>query len=201
MYMLAATYLLVKTILQTFFQTNFRRINSLVIDGRLDLVLTKPVSSQFFVSLRRISILGIVRLLFTLGILYLVIQRTGVTVPLVGILFYFIYIILGIIIFYSIWFMSVLSVFWLGRINNIAFISRPMLNIAKFPLDVYPRGASLFLTFVIPLAFIATIPTKSILGYFSLPWLFFGLFAAAFFLYLSHLLWNAALKRYSSAGG
>lgn len=201
MYVLVATYLLVKTATQTLFQPSLKRINSLVVDGRLDLVLTKPVSSQFYVSLGRLRPEGFIRVLFVLCIFYLLYLRADLKPNLSSLLAFCLFIVISILIFYSLWFMTVITVFWFGRVNNIVYISKPMMNLAKVPIDAYPRFLSFFLTFIIPIIFVTTIPAKILLGEFSLLWLIFGVISSLALLLISHKFWNLALKRYSSAGG
>jgi len=200
-YILIATYLIVKTTLQTLFQRNLREINGLVINGGLDLVLVKPVSSQFYVSLRKTTPQGIVRIIFALAVLYIVTKRGGFYVSLYTSLLFTLFIILAVLIFYSLWFTAVSLVFWLGRVNNIAYLSRPLFSFAKMPVDAYPRKVTFLLTFVIPVVFVTTIPAKILLGNFEIYWLISGFFVALFLLLLTQKFWETSLRRYSSAGG
>ncbi|PJA21193.1 hypothetical protein COX59_04740 [Candidatus Beckwithbacteria bacterium CG_4_10_14_0_2_um_filter_47_25] len=53
--LLTAVYFLVDRIFDSFFEINFDNFVPLVNTGQLDLILIKPASSQFFVSLRHFS--------------------------------------------------------------------------------------------------------------------------------------------------
>src|SRR3989344_4383540 len=53
--LLTAVFYLFDRFFQFLFETNFHRFNFLVNSGDLDLILTKPLSAQFFISLRQVS--------------------------------------------------------------------------------------------------------------------------------------------------
>jgi len=120
-------------------------------------------------------------------------------VALVNLFFYTLLIFLGLIIVYSIWFSTLMLVFWLGNIDNIHHLFRPVYEVVRIPTNITGAVLKPILTYLIPLAFVATIPAQSLIGKLQ-PWLIvYGLGAAALLLWLSHRLWRFALKHYTSA--
>jgi ABC-2 type transport system permease protein len=76
----------------------------------------------------------------------------------------------------------------------------------SYPLKVLPAGARSFLTFVLPVAFIAYLPATVITGRVpgsGVPaWLALTSPCAGVVLFvLARLLWNRALNRYEALGG
>jgi len=84
-------------------------------------------------------------------------------------------------------------------VDNIQHLFRPFHQLTRIPIDITGKVLRPLFTFVIPLAFVATIPAQALIGKLS-PWLVvYGVGAAAFLLWLSHRLWNFALRHYTSA--
>src|SRR3989344_1307414 len=117
---LTATYYLFDRIFQLLFEVNFSRINYLVNSGDLDLILTKPVSGQFFISLRQIS----------LPHLFVSITMLGVIIWLIKTYFW------PLAIIYSFWFMTLIAVFWLGNIKNIEYLFGSIYEVSRIPTDI-----------------------------------------------------------------
>lgn len=199
MLLLTATYYLFDRIFDAFFEVNFFQFNHLVNWGELDLILTKPVSARFFVSLRQFSFANLFGAVSMLFLIIWLIGKYFWPVAWLSLLFYVVLIILGLIIIYSLWFSTLMLVFWLGKIDNIHHLFRPLYEVVRIPIDITGPILKPLLTFIIPLAFVATIPAQSLIGKLQ-PWLIlYGVFAAAVLLWLSHRLWNFALRHYTSA--
>lgn len=198
MLLLTAIYFLVDRIFDSFFEINFGNFVTLVNTGNLDLVLTKPVNSQFVVSLRHFSFAMIFSNLTMIGVIIYLALTYFSPVYWWQVVSFLILLTCSVVITYSLWFMTLLPVFWWGRVDNVQHLFRPFHQLCRIPIDVMGKFR-LFLTYVIPLAFVATIPAQSLIGKLS-PWLIiYGIFAAVFLLWLSHRLWQFSLKHYTSA--
>lgn len=198
MLLLTAIYFLVDRIFDSFFEINFGNFVTLVNTGNLDLVLTKPVNSQFVVSLRHFSFAMIFSNLTMIGVIIYLALTYFSPIYWWQVVSFLVLLVCSVVITYSLWFITLLPVFWWGRIDNIQHLFRPFHQLCRIPIDVMGKFR-LFLTYVIPLAFVATIPAQSLIGKLS-PWLIiYGIFAAVFLLWLSHRLWLFALRHYSSA--
>ncbi|HEY8476773.1 MAG TPA: ABC-2 family transporter protein, partial [Chloroflexota bacterium] len=109
------------------------------------------------------------------------------------------YVVAAIVMIYALWFLSVSFTIWVGRINNIHFLVEPFMELARVPSDVYQGLLRVLFTFALPLAFVATVPTRALLGVFDPLFAGYGLALALGLLWLSHWWWNVALRRYASA--
>ena len=198
MLLLTAIYFLVDRIFDSFFEINFTNFITIVNTGQLDLVLTKPVSSQFFVSLRQFSFAMIFSNLAMIGVIIYLVSRYFSPISWLQIFTFITLILVSVVITYSLWFMTLLPIFWWGRVDNMQHLFRPFHQLCRIPVDVLGKFR-FFLTFIFPLAFVATIPTKSLINS-SFSWLvFYGIVIAVFLLWLSHCLWRFSLKYYTSA--
>lgn len=189
------------TILQgvsaSLFNVNLNRIVQQVQEGTLDFVLLKPISSQFWLSTRVFSPWGLVDIGFGLVlILYAGIQlRLPAWAYVLGLLL----LLLGLVILYSLWFMLGATSIWFVKIYNVTEVLRGLVEAGRFPLVAYPVAYRLFFTFVVPVAFLTTVPAETLLGRAQWPWLVGSALLAVGLLVGSHLFWRFALRFYTSA--
>lgn len=71
----------------------------------------------------------------------------------------------------------------------------------RYPLNVYAVGIQLALTFLFPIAVSSFYPATALLKGFDALFMFKVLVPAIVFTAVSVMLWNAAMKKYTSAGG
>jgi ABC-2 type transport system permease protein len=69
----------------------------------------------------------------------------------------------------------------------------------RYPVDIYRRPLRLLLTYAMPVAFIATIPSKALLHKGHLLVIPIALGVAVGSCLLAHVVWRAGLRRYTSA--
>ncbi|MDB9495605.1 ABC transporter permease [Spirulina major CS-329] len=189
------------TLLQGFAATclvpNLNRIVDQVQEGTLDFVLLKPISSQFWLSTRTVSPWGLPDLIFGGAIilyggsqLHLHWFNYGAGVlPLLC----------GAAILYSLWFMLGAMSIWFVKIYNVTEVLRGLLEAGRFPMVAYPATYRLLFTFVIPVAFLTTIPAEVILGRGEPVWLWGSAGLAIALLAVAHQFWQFALRFYTSA--
>ena len=199
MFILTGTFLLVEGLSAALFHKNMQRLSELVNKGELDFVLTRPISSQFLVSIRYVdfgdlptAVVGIVYTLIGIG-------RLGLTPGPLEIGGYVVLVVSALLSLYAIWFMLVTLVLWTGRINNIAAVVEPFMGLARMPSDIYQGLAKPILTYVLPIAVIATLPSKALLGIAQPEMVPYQVVLAAVLLWASHRFWHYSLRRYTSA--
>ncbi|MCY7366766.1 MAG: ABC transporter permease [Chamaesiphon sp.] len=181
----------------TFLASNLSRIVKHIQNGTLDFVLLKPISSQFWLSFHSFSLWGIPDLLFGLGIIFY-----GGSLLEIGIVAYFlaaIPLIFGMIIMYSLWFMLGATSIWFTKIYNMTEVLKGLLAAGRFPIAAYPATYRFFFTFVVPVAFMTTIPAQILLGRGDPVWLIGGGCLATVLLILSSRVWQFALRFNTSA--
>ncbi len=199
MLLLQGTWTLVVSLTNFLFARNMQRLSEYINKGDLDLVLVKPMSSQFLVSTRFVSPHDLPSAVAGLVYAAVAVQRMALSPSPLGALGYLVAVVSAIVCFYSLWFMSVTFVLWTGRINNIAYVVEPVMEMARLPTDVFKGWVRYLLTFVVPVALIATVPSKALLAILD-PWLaLYAIFIAAALLWASNRFWDYSLLRYSSA--
>jgi len=181
----------------TFLAPNLNQIVRHVQEGTLDFVLLKPIRSQFWLSLHTVSPWGIPDLIFGL----LIIAYAGTKLNL-GIDKYLLTIFplgCGLVILYSLWFILGATSIWFVKIYNITEVLRGFLEAGRFPITGYPAAYRFFFTFIVPVAFLTTIPAQAMLGQIQFTWLLGAGFLALILFFISTQFWRFALRFYTSA--
>lgn len=181
----------------TLLNANLNRIVEQVREGTLDFVLLKPVSAQFWLSLRVFSPWGLPDMIA--GILLIGYAALELNLGILSLLRGLIPLGLGILSFYSLWFMLGTLSIWFVKIYNVTEVLRGLVEAGRFPTIAYPAAYRFFFTFVIPVAFLTTIPAEAILGRADGISIFASALLATGLLTGSHLFWRFALRFYTSA--
>ena len=183
----------------TFLSPNLSRIATHVSEGTLDFVLLKPIDAQLHVSVRALSPWGVPDLVLGLGLVIVGSVRAGVTwshVPLALVPLF-----AGALILYALWFTVATTSIWFTKIYNATEVLRGLLEAGRFPMGAYPAAYRFVFTFLVPVAFLTTVPAEALLGRVSTARVLGSLLAAAVMLVGSRALWVRALRSYTGASG
>jgi ABC-type uncharacterized transport system, permease component, COG3694 len=188
------------TILQgvsaSLFNVNLNRIVQQVQEGTLDFVLLKPISSQFWLSTRVFSPWGLV----DIGCGLLLILYAGIQLRLPAWAY-----VLGLVPLLLGWSSSTASGYAGGHQHLVCQDLQRHRGVAglggggAIPAGGLSGGLSVVFYFVVPVAFLTTVPAEALLGRIQWPWLVGSALLAAGLLWGSHLFWRFALRFYTSA--
>ena len=181
----------------TFLAPNLSKIVGHVENGTLDFVLLKPISSQFWLSARVISPWGFPNLIFGFCLLLYAGNKLGL--GLSNYLLSLIPLTFGFVSLYSIWFMLGATSIWFVKIYNVTEVLRGLMDAGSYPMAAYPTSYRLFFTFVVPIAFLTTVPSEALLGRGEAIWIIGSGLLAIALMYASNKFWQFALRFYTSA--
>lgn len=181
----------------TFLAPNLNSIVGHVQEGTLDFVLLKPISSQFWLSTRTISPWGVPDLIFGGVSIAYAGGRLGLGID--NYLVSAIPLLFGLVTLYSLWFMLGATSIWFVKIYNVTEVLRGLLEAGRFPMVAYPAAYRFFFTFVVPVAFLTTVPAEAMLGRVQVGWLVGAALLALGLLFASRFFWRFALRFYTSA--
>ncbi len=181
----------------TFLSPNLSRIVRHVQQGTLDFVLLKPISSQFWLSTRTISPWGLPDIAFGLLIIGYAGTQLGLAPRnyLLGLL----PLLAGFLSLYSLWFILGATSIWFVKVYNVTEVLRGLLEAGRYPIVAYPAAYRAFFTFVVPVAFLTTIPAQFLLGRAEGYWLAIAAGLSVGLFLLSQAFWRFALRFYTSA--
>jgi ABC-2 type transport system permease protein len=197
-FVLIGVFMVIEALMGMVMYPNLRRIAEAVRTGSMDFLLLKPVDAQFLVSAREVDIFRVPDLLIGLGFgIYGASQIEGISglSLLAGSL-----LMLGSLgIAYALCFMLATLAFWFVRVENTLELFWGLYRAGQFPITAYPGWVRLLFTFIVPVAFMTTVPAQTIIGKAD------GLAAlgtigvAVLLLVVSRRFWRFALRSYTSA--
>ena len=88
---------------------------------------------------------------------------------------------------------------WLVRVDNLWVLGESVMQVSRYPLDIYSGGLQRVFTFVLPLAFLATMPARQLVLEPDVRMVALGVVWAATSFLGARIFWNFALKHYASA--
>ena len=192
-------YTLLNGVTNTWFNPNLTEIVKHIREGTLDFVLLKPIDSQFFISLKKITPSGFLEIILGFCLLLYSIKINSISININFLFLCLITLLCSIFILYSLWFFISTTTIWFVKTWNATEVLRSFLYIGRFPLASFSLSLRIFFSIFIPIAFITTIPSEVFLG-FSQPWeIFLEIFIAGIFIFTSRKFWLYALKFYTSA--
>jgi ABC-2 type transport system permease protein len=154
MWVLYGSSVLLESLAMGLLGPNMFRFSQSVRDGTLDLALTKPVGVQFWVSTRYIDLNGIFNALPG-AVLIGIGLRDGGVAPSPGQWLTWAFLMLCAFgIAYSIWFACVTIGVWAVRLEAIAVLFEPMMQMARFPIDLYAARLASWRHLASPLRFL-----------------------------------------------
>ncbi len=180
-----------------FFSENLDRLGEKIRKGDLDLLLMKPVSSQWMLSFQKISVAYIGNLIISIS--WLLWALSKVSVDLWRCLYLLPLIPVGLTLVYSIRFMTAATALFLTRADAVTYIWYQVYRLGTRPDTIYPTALRYAVLTFLPIGFLASVPTQVILGRMSPLIILYGAALAAGFLLASRLVWRRGLKHYSSA--
>ncbi|MEO0537104.1 MAG: ABC transporter permease [Cyanobacteria bacterium P01_A01_bin.123] len=181
----------------TFLVPNLNKIVTHVQEGTLDFVLLKPVSSQFWLSARTLSPWGFSDLLF--GLIIIVYAGAQLQLAWWTYLLSLLPLLFAVVSLYSLWFILGATSIWFVKIYNVTEVLRGLLEAGRFPMVAYPAAYRVFFTFIIPVAFLTTVPAQMMLQRAEGGWILGSALLAGALLLGSNLWWRFALRFYTSA--
>jgi ABC-2 type transport system permease protein len=197
-FVLGATVFLLNAFSSAFF-FSLHEIPQQVRMGTLDFVVTKPIDSQFWVSTRRFNFNQIGTLIAGIVMVVVGITSAGVTPTLMQWAAYVSLVATSLVIYYAFNLALMTTGIWLVRVDNLWVLSESVLQVARFPLDIYGPALQRVLTYVLPLAFLATIPARQLVHALDTRAVLLGLVWALLSLILARRFWRFAMRHYTSA--
>lgn len=180
-------------------QTNMNRLSSYVRQGDLDLILIRPVSSQFYVTLRWLKPAEIFNLLIGVAVVVIGLNRSGVTPSVAGIAQGVVLIAVGLVLLTCVWSAFVFLAFWFTSVEPLPVVVRDVMSAGRYPLAFYPTAVRVVFAFVIPVGFATTYPVEALTGRSDWTIVLVGLGLSVVALLLLRAYWRFAVRFYSSA--
>jgi ABC-2 type transport system permease protein len=187
-------------VVEMFLRPNIGRIVQHIRKGTFDLILTKPVDSQFYVSFRHIVFWPITDVILGLGlVLYGGVYLMGIQLTFTSVFLFLLLFLSAVATLYAIWMILMTISFWFVKVENLTFLFSSLFETARFPVSVYKGALRFLLTFVFPVAVLTTFPAAAFVGTLEAGDVLISLSVMTILLVISRRFWKKALRHYSSA--
>jgi ABC-2 type transport system permease protein len=177
---------------------NIENITEKVRKGDLDLLLAKPVNSQFMITLQKANTAIFGNLILGLG--WLIYSLMGLPdFHFLRLFWLLILIPCSLIVVYSMRFVFAATAVIFTRSENLQFLWWQVYRLGMRPDSMYNPFIKYILLSVIPVGVIVSIPARALMNPPNYYYLLWPLLLAPTLLYLTNRFWKFALKYYSSA--
>jgi ABC-2 type transport system permease protein len=199
--LLIGTHQLIGQLFQAFFYMNLANLPELVRTGKMDFMLLIPVDTQFVVSVKQFGMDNVINAFVGAGFVTFALWKMALVPTLAQLLLYAVAVCCGILIHYSIMLVFAASSFWMVRSQGLIYGYYSLFNIGRYPDTIYRGAFKLVFSWLIPVIIVANIPSRLLIHAAENPWPIILQLIAATFLMVggTRLLWNSALRHYSSA--
>ena len=177
---------------------NLDNISEKVRKGDLDLLLAKPVDSQFMLTLQKANTALFGNLI--LGSAWLIYALTGLNdFNWYRLLWLIVLIPCSLMVIYSIRFMLSATAVIFTRSENLQFLWWQIYKLGMRPDSMYNPFIKYLVLTALPVGVIVSIPARALLNPPELTYLLWPMVLGPLLIYGTHRFWNFALRFYSSA--
>lgn len=136
--------------------------------GDLDLILIRPVSAQFYTAFRFVSLPHLVNLVIGLLVFFVGIAQSNIRPDAIGMTQSAVVFVCGLVLFNAAILGGSYIAFRATTVEGLNWMLQDVAEMGRYPISFYPRAVQIFLTGVMPVAFVTTLPIDALRG--SLGW-------------------------------
>ena len=179
----------------------YRFAERYIAEGNLDRVLLRPLNPLAQVLFESFNVAGLNELVLGTGIMVYAGLELGLSLTVVDVLVLLVLVPSAAVVYLAVFLGLTAVSFWAEDRMGLAPPVYNVIRFARYPLTIYGRGVQLFLTFVLPFAWVAYMPaTWFVGGPDDRIWALLTPVVALLVLTLAYGIWRAGLGRYASTG-
>lgn len=195
---LFGTFTILSGILLTFVEPNMIWFHQRIVAGQLDEVLVKPAPSLFLVSLGRYAPLGLVQTLIGVVIVAWGIRLSGEFIHVWRGLAWLTLLTVAAVLTWVTRVLIALVCLWVPGLT-LDVVYDGAWQFGRYPVTIYRQPSKFLLTWVLPVAFITTVPARALTRGVSPQLLGASLAIGLVAIALLCLVWMSGIRRYTSA--
>lgn len=190
------TFNIIDVITQFLFREvyNFR---PMIINGDFDLVLARPFNPLFRVLMGSADVIDLI----TIPPLIIATIYFGSLLhpSLLSVLFFLILLLNGFLIAMAFHIIVLAFAIVTLEIDHTVMIYRDLTSLGRLPIDIYKQPLQAFLTYLVPVGIMITLPAKALMGLVGPSGILLAFLVGIVVMVVSMKFWNYALTKYSSA--
>lgn len=190
------TFNIIDVVTQFFFREVYR-FRPMIVNGDFDFVLVKPMSALFR------SLLGgadVIDLITIPPLIIATIYFGALLKPNFGeIVLYLVLLFNGFLIATAFHIVVLSLAILTTEIDHMVMIYRDITSLGRLPVDIYKQPLQMFLTYLIPVGIMITLPAKAVMGAVSISGIIAAFLVSIIAILVALKFWNTALQEYTSA--
>ncbi len=173
------------------------RFRPMIVNGDFDFVLVKPVNSLFRVLMGGADVIDLITIppLIIATIYFGSLLKPDFT----EIILYFALLLNGFLIAAAFHIVVLSLAIITMEIDHMVMIYRDITSLGRLPVDIYKQPLQMFLTYLIPVGIMITLPAKAAMGIVGLWGVISAFIVGIVSIIIALKLWNYALTKYTSA--
>ncbi len=195
---LLGTYGVVSGLMEAFVNPNLAFFATKVRGGELDDVLLQPVPSVLLASLGTCQPWALAQVVLYGGVVALGVSGLEGGVASGNLFGYLLLLLSGVVLGWASRVLLASVAFWAPQLDTEVMYGA-LWQLGRYPVGVYHPVVRWMLTYVFPVAFVSTIPARALTRGADAPVVLGGALAALGAIWLVGTVWNAGVRRYTSA--
>ncbi len=195
--LLLGVFTIVDAFTWSIFYANLTEYASDIFDGRLSLLLCRPVNTQFYLMTRKANPQGLFRFAIGTILIFNSLSQLQITPSFANWVLFSVFLIISFLFLYSFWFGLTTCAFFFERLENLNEIIPAVRRLWQVPRTAYMGSIGMSLTNIIPFLFITSVPSEILLDRFSYPILLYYFLITLLMMYFSNRFFNFAVRHYS----
>lgn len=181
------------------FVRNMNEFSELINSGRFDLILLKPIDSQFYTSTHTVGISSVIRTALGIGLAIFVCITFHIPIAGINIFLFFFSLIASLLLLYSLLFFLNTFIIWAPKLDNVNELFYTLRAMGRYPIETFKQLSEVFFVFASPFVIVLSTPTKILLGRATLYDISELVVLALVLFVATRLFWQFALRHYTSA--
>ncbi|MFN3706354.1 MAG: ABC transporter permease [Thermoflexales bacterium] len=194
-------FFLASGFLDALLQPNLRLLIERIRTGQLDYMLIRPLNPMAYATMQRQRFEKLSSAWVGLALIGVALMRAPKPPTLSSVLSFAALLLLALLLLYALMALLMALCFWAVDLTNVEELLFGTLETARYPVQAFPEPLRAVLSFVVPIAFVSTVPAEALLGRPNWALAGYGLAVTLGLLLLSRLAWRAALRQYCGIGG
>jgi ABC-2 type transport system permease protein len=194
------TYTIMTALMNALFFNNVTSIPEYVRTGSLDIMITKPVSLQFMVTLRKFDIgLAIPNLAGGIAMTVIAWRKLAIPITAFNLGIYFIMLLASLVLTYAVVLLPYILSFWVVKSDAIGDVTFALWDFNNMPMGIYDKWIKNIGIYIIPVFVISNFPVMFLLGQLRGIYILWSIVCPILFFILVKLFWDVAIRNYTSA--
>lgn len=194
---LIAVFTIFDGLMWSYFYQNMKLYTQAIFSGDFNLLLLKPVDTQFLAMNQTNTFDGLFRIVLGSVVLVSALSAAGYHPSILQISLCLVAFGCSLVFISASWFIISTLAFWVEKLDNINEVIPSMRRIWQIPRQVFIGFLSTLLTIVFPMALVTSLPSEWLINRGQLSWLGFYLLFTFLTVLFSRWFFHFSVKKYS----